>query len=83
MKISKVRPLVMGTPWRNLTFVVVETDNGLTGVGEARMINNTDALLGYLAEAAPRYVIGRIRSTGNRSSTACAASITAARAKSR
>src|SRR6185437_12454819 len=59
MKISKVRPLVMGTPWRNLTFVVVETDDGLTGVGEARMINNTDALLGYLAEAAPRWVIGR------------------------
>jgi galactonate dehydratase len=59
MKISKVRPLVMGTPWRNLTFVIVETDEGLTGVGEARMINNTDALLGYLAEAAPRWVIGK------------------------
>jgi galactonate dehydratase len=59
MKISKVRPLVMGTPWRNLTFLVLETDEGLTGVGEVRMINNTDALLGYLAEAAPRHVIGQ------------------------
>ncbi len=49
----------MGTPWRNLTFVVVETDEGLTGLGEVRMINNTDALLGYLAEAVPRYVIGK------------------------
>lgn len=49
----------MGTPWRNLTFVIVETDEGLTGVGEVRMINNTDALLGYLAEAAPRYAIGK------------------------
>ena len=49
----------MGTPWRNLTFVVVETDEGLTGVGEVRMINNTDALLGYIAESAPRHVIGR------------------------
>ena len=29
MKITQVRPLVMGTPWRNLTFVVVETDEGL------------------------------------------------------
>ena len=57
MKITKVRPLVMGTPWRNLTFLVLETDEGLTGVGEVRMINNTDALLGYLAEAAPRFVI--------------------------
>ena len=59
MKITRVRPLVMGTPWRNLTFVIVETDEGLSGVGEVRMINNTGALLGYLAEAAPRHVIGQ------------------------
>lgn len=59
MKITNVRPLVLGTPWRNLTFVVVETDEGLTGLGEVRMINNTDALLGYLAEAVPRHVIGK------------------------
>lgn len=59
MKITKVRPLVMGTPWRNLTFLVLETDEGLTGTGEVRMINNTDALLGYLSEAVPRYVIGK------------------------
>src|ERR1039458_8817622 len=59
MKITEVRPLVMGTPWRNLTFVVVETDEGLTGFGEVRMINNTDAVLGYLAEAVPRHVLGR------------------------
>ncbi len=59
MRITRVRPLVMGTPWRNLTFVIVETDEGLSGVGEVRMTNNTDALLGYLSEAAPRYVIGK------------------------
>ena len=59
MKITQVRPLVMGTPWRNLTFLIVETDEGIKGVGEVRMINNTDALLGYLAEAAPRHVIGK------------------------
>jgi galactonate dehydratase len=53
MKITQVRPLVMGTPWRNLTFVVVETDEGLSGVGEVRMINNTESVLGYLAEAVP------------------------------
>ena len=46
MKITNVRPLVLGTPWRNLTFVVVETDEGLSGAGEVRMINNTDAVLG-------------------------------------
>jgi galactonate dehydratase len=58
MKISDVRPLVMGTAWRNLTFVVVRTDEGLEGVGEVRMVNNTDALLGYLHEAVPNHVLG-------------------------
>jgi galactonate dehydratase len=58
MKITGVRPLVMGTAWRNLTFVVVQTDEGLEGVGEVRMVNNTDALLGYLNEAVPNHVLG-------------------------
>lgn len=58
MKITKVTPLVLGTEWRNLTFVKVETDEGITGVGECRALNRTDGVLGYLSEAAPRYVIG-------------------------
>lgn len=58
MKITDVRPLVMGTAWRNLTFVVVQTDEGIDGVGEVRMVNNTDALLGYLKEAVPNHVLG-------------------------
>lgn len=37
MKISAIRPLVLGTPWRNLTYVIVETDEGLSGVGEVRL----------------------------------------------
>ena len=31
MKISNVSTMVMGTPWRNLLFVKVETDDGLVG----------------------------------------------------
>src|SRR5690242_8622490 len=58
MKIARVTPLVMGTAWRNLTFVKVETDDGLVGVGEVRAVNRTDAVLGYLSEAVPRYVLG-------------------------
>ncbi len=58
MKIAEIRPLVMGTAWRNLTFVVVRTDEGLEGVGEVRMVNNTEALLGYLQEAVPNHVLG-------------------------
>jgi galactonate dehydratase len=58
VRIAEVRPLVLGTEWRNLVFVVVRTDDGLEGVGEVRMINQTDALLGYLAEAVPNHVLG-------------------------
>jgi galactonate dehydratase len=58
VRIAEVRPLVLGTPWRNLAFVVVRTDEGLAGVGEVRMLNQTDALLGYLAEIVPAQVLG-------------------------
>jgi len=58
MKITGVRPLVLGAAWRNLTYVVVRTDEGIEGVGEVRMINHTSALLGYLEEAVPTHVIG-------------------------
>lgn len=58
MKITRVTPLVLGTGWRDLTFVKVETDEGLVGVGEARVLNRTGAVLGYLDEAVPRYVLG-------------------------
>jgi galactonate dehydratase len=58
MKITDVETFVVGTDWRNLTIVRLRTDEGLTGLGEVRMVNHTDALVGYLAEAAPRHVIG-------------------------
>ena len=58
MKISEVTPLVMGTEWRNLTIVKVRTDDGLAGVGEVRMVNHTQALLGYLEHAIPNHVLG-------------------------
>jgi galactonate dehydratase len=58
MKISSITPLVMGTPWRELVFLKVTTDEGLVGVGEARPLNRTDTLLGYLQESAPRYILG-------------------------
>jgi len=58
MKISQVTPLVLGTPWRNITFVRVDTDEGLVGYGETRAVNRTDSVNGYLSEAVPRYVLG-------------------------
>jgi galactonate dehydratase len=58
VRITRLSTHVVGTPWRNLTFVQVHTDEGLTGVGEARMLGHTDALLGYLAEAERNHVAG-------------------------
>jgi galactonate dehydratase len=58
VKITDVTTHVLGTPWRDLTFVQVHTDEGLVGVGETRMLGHTQALVGYLAEAARNHVLG-------------------------
>lgn len=58
MKISRLTPMVLGTPWRNLIFLKVETDDGLTGYSEARSVNRTEAVLGYLDGIGKRYVLG-------------------------
>jgi galactonate dehydratase len=34
MKISKIDTQIVGNPWKNWVFVLVETDEGVTGVGE-------------------------------------------------
>lgn len=59
MKITAITPLVLGTAWRELVFLRVDTDEGLSGYGEVRPLNKTEAVLGYLRESAPRYLIGR------------------------
>ncbi len=58
MKISKLTSHVVGTPWRDLTYVQVHTDEGLVGVGETRMLSHTQALIGYLAEAERNHILG-------------------------
>jgi galactonate dehydratase len=59
MKITGFRTIVVGAPWRELTIVQVETDEGITGLGEVRMVNKTDTLLAAINELGERYVIGR------------------------
>ncbi|MFJ5100408.1 mandelate racemase/muconate lactonizing enzyme family protein [Streptomyces sp. NPDC088554] len=58
MRITGITTHVVGTPWRNLTYVLVHTDEGLTGVGETRMLGRTDALIGYLREAEANHIQG-------------------------
>ena len=57
LTISDVRTTVVGTPWRELVFVELVTDEGLTGLGEVRMVNRTDTLARVRARAgaAPRH----------------------------
>ena len=35
MKITDIRTIVVGNPWKNWVFVVVETSEGIAGLGEA------------------------------------------------
>jgi galactonate dehydratase len=58
VKIADLRITVVGAPWRELVFVELTTDDGLTGVGEVRMVNKTETLVACIGELAPRYVIG-------------------------
>lgn len=58
MKISNLSVLVMGSAWRNLTYLKLTTDEGLAGISEVRLSNRTNALLGYLEECKHRYILG-------------------------
>jgi len=58
MKITDVTPVVLGTSWRNIIFIKVQTDEGLVGIGEATIQNREEGVLGYLQGAKRRHVIG-------------------------
>lgn len=58
MKITGFEIIVVGTPWRELTIVEVQTDVGITGLGEVRMVNKTDTLIAAIQELGDRYLIG-------------------------
>lgn len=58
MKITDIEVFVVGTPWRELTFLELVTDDGMRGVAEARMVNKTDTLIACVKEMGARYVIG-------------------------
>jgi galactonate dehydratase len=58
VKITRARTTVVGTPWRELVFLELETDAGLVGTSEVRMVSRTEPLLACIDELAPRYVVG-------------------------
>ena len=57
MKTTGFRTVVLGTPWRNLTYCIIETDEGFIGIGEARVLGKTHTVCEYLNDA-QRHFIG-------------------------
>ena len=57
MRIADVRTLIVGNPWKNWVFVVLDTDSGLRGIGEATLGMSTRPVEGALAELR-RFVVG-------------------------
>ena len=57
MKISDLKVLVVGNPWKNWVFVKLYTDEGLTGLGEATGGLSTKPGVGDVEELR-RHVIG-------------------------
>ncbi len=57
MKITDFRTLVLGTPWRNISYLILETNANLAGIGEARVVCKTHTVLEYLRDVR-RHIIG-------------------------
>lgn len=56
MKITGYQTYVVATPWRNLTYVILETDEGLRGVGEARILGKTHTVLEFLKDTRRHFI---------------------------
>jgi len=57
MKTTKFRLLHLGTPWRNLSYIIIETDEGINGIGEARVLGKTHTVAEFLKDV-ERHFIG-------------------------
>jgi galactonate dehydratase len=59
MKITGLKTFVLGSGWRNLILLRLETDQpGLYGIGEATVQWGDEGMLGYLASLEKRYLLG-------------------------
>jgi galactonate dehydratase len=53
LTITGVRTVAVGAGWRNYVFVLVDTDGGVTGLGEASLGGQTHAVLGAIKDLEP------------------------------
>ncbi|MBV9782190.1 MAG: mandelate racemase/muconate lactonizing enzyme family protein [Acidisphaera sp.] len=58
-RITAVTAYVVGMRWRNCVFAHVETDDGITGVGEGSLEYQPQAVAAAIDQLAARYAIGR------------------------
>jgi galactonate dehydratase len=56
MRIVQVEPLVVANTWKNWVFVLLSTDEGYVGVGEATLEHRTQAVTVMVRELAPKVV---------------------------
>jgi galactonate dehydratase len=57
MKIKSYETFVIGTPWRNLTYLKIELEDGTIGFGEARILSKTHTVVEFLKDT-KRHFIG-------------------------
>jgi galactonate dehydratase len=57
MKITNYQCFTIGTGWRNLTYLMIDTDEGISGFGEAHIVGKTHTVREYLKDI-KRYIIG-------------------------
>jgi galactonate dehydratase len=53
LMITGVRTVVVGAGWRNYVFVLLDTDGGITGLGEASIGGQTHSVLGAIKDLEP------------------------------
>ncbi|RUT28869.1 mandelate racemase/muconate lactonizing enzyme family protein [Arsenicitalea aurantiaca] len=58
MKLARLETFLIGRPWNNLLFVRLETDTGITGVGEGTMQWQAQTVAAVTELMFKRYVVG-------------------------
>ena len=58
-RITKVTTFVVGMRWRNCVFALVETDEGISGIGEGSLEYQPKAVEAAIQQLSVRYAIGR------------------------
>ncbi len=53
LKITGVRTIAVGAGWRNYVYVLIDTDAGITGLGEASIGGQTHSVLGAIKDLEP------------------------------